>query len=44
MSWTFAEIETTNPAEHGVVVSTTPAPGTPVGQDAAIVVRFGRAP
>lgn len=44
MSWTFAEIETSNPAQHGVVVSTTPAPGTPVGQDAAIIVRFGRAP
>jgi penicillin-binding protein 1A len=44
LSWSFAEVETANPAQHGVVVSTTPAPGTPVGQDAAITVSFGRAP
>lgn len=44
ISWTFTEIVTSNPAQHGVVVSTTPAPGTPVGQNQTIEVKFGRAP
>lgn len=44
ISWTFDEVVTTNPAQHGVVVSTTPAAGTPVSDGQVIVVRFGRAP
>jgi membrane peptidoglycan carboxypeptidase len=44
VTWSFAEIATTNPAQHGVVVSTTPAGGAPVGQGEEIVIRFGRAP
>lgn len=44
ITWTFAEIVTTNPAQHGVVVSTSPGPGTPIGTGQEVIVRFGTAP
>ena len=44
ISWSFSQIVTSNPAQHGVVVATTPSPGTPVGQNQAIEVEIGRAP
>ena len=44
LSWSFDVVVTTNPAQNGVVVSTTPGPGTPVGQNDSIVVRLGTAP
>ena len=42
ITWSFAEIGTTNPAQHGIVVSTTPPPGTPVTAGREIIVRIGR--
>ena len=42
ITWSFAEIATTNPAQHGIVVSTTPPPGTPVTVGREIIVRIGR--
>jgi membrane peptidoglycan carboxypeptidase len=44
ISWSFDEVITTNPAQNGVVVSTSPPPGSPIGPNQAIVVRFGSAP
>ena len=44
LSWSFTEIVTSNPAQHGVVVATNPSPGQPVGQNQSIEVQFGRAP
>jgi len=44
ISWSFAQVVTTNPAQNGVVVSTTPPPGAPIGPNESIVVRFGSAP
>ncbi|MDJ0791031.1 MAG: transglycosylase domain-containing protein [Acidimicrobiia bacterium] len=41
-TWSFAEIATTNPAQEGVVVSTTPPPGTPIREGQQAIVRFGR--
>ncbi len=43
-SWVFDQVVTTNPAQHGLVVGTTPAPGTPIGPGQEVVVRFGTAP
>lgn len=44
ITWTFTDIVTTNPAQHGRVVTSTPGPGAPIGQNQAIEVRVGRAP
>ena len=44
ISWSFSEIVTSNPSQHGVVVATNPAPGQPIGQNQSIEVKFGRAP
>ncbi|HSJ71699.1 MAG TPA: hypothetical protein VLA29_08660, partial [Acidimicrobiia bacterium] len=44
VTWSFTDIVTTNPAQHGRVVTSTPAPGAPIGQNQAIEVRIGRAP
>ena len=44
ISWSFAEIVTTNPAQHGLVVTTNPLPGSPIGDNQSIVVTFGVAP
>ncbi|MGI9665488.1 MAG: transglycosylase domain-containing protein [Acidimicrobiia bacterium] len=44
VTWTFDEIITTNPAQHGVVVSTAPGAGTPIGTGQEILIRFGTAP
>lgn len=43
ITWSFIDIVTTNPAQHGRVVTSTPAPGSPIGQNQAIEVRIGRA-
>jgi hypothetical protein len=44
VTWSFVDIVTTNPAQHGRVVTSMPAPGAPIGQNQAIEVRIGRAP
>lgn len=44
ISWSFTDVTATNPAQNGVVVATTPAPGTPIGPNDAIIVRVGAAP
>ena len=44
VSWSFVEVATTNPAQYGVVVGSTPPAGTPIGPSESIVVRFGTAP
>lgn len=44
ISWSFSDVTATNPAQNGVVVATTPAPGTPIGPNDAIVVKVGAAP
>jgi beta-lactam-binding protein with PASTA domain len=43
-TWVFDQVVTTNPAQHGLVVGTTPSPGTPIGPGQEVVVRFGTAP
>jgi penicillin-binding protein 1A len=44
VSWSFAEIATTNPAQHGTVVGSNPPAGTPIGKSQAITVQIGKAP
>ncbi len=44
IDWTFAEVVTTNPSQHGRVVTTNPLPGSPIGNNQTIVVSFGVAP
>jgi beta-lactam-binding protein with PASTA domain len=44
VGWGLVEVVTSNPALHGIVVSTNPAPGSPVNDGDVIEVRIGRAP
>jgi len=44
LQWSQVEVVTSNPALHGIVVSTNPAPGSPVNDGDIIEVRLGRAP
>lgn len=44
VNWTLVEVETSNPSLHGIVVSTNPAPGSPVSDGQTIEVRVGKAP
>jgi len=44
IGWGVIEVVTSNPALHGIVVSTNPAPGSPVNDGDVIEVRIGRAP
>ena len=44
VGWGLVEVVTSNPALHGIVVSTNPAPGSPVNDGDIIEVRIGRAP
>lgn len=44
LNWTLIDVITSNPSLHGIVVSTNPAPGTPVSDGQVIEIRVGRAP
>jgi penicillin-binding protein 1A len=44
VGWGLVEVVTSNPALHGIVVSTNPAPGSPVDDGDIIEVRIGKAP
>lgn len=44
LTWSLVEVSTTNPTQHGTVVSTLPAVGTPVMSGQNIVVRIGKTP
>ncbi|MCZ7532512.1 MAG: transglycosylase domain-containing protein [Acidimicrobiia bacterium] len=44
LGWTLVEVETANAGLYGLVVSTNPAPGSPVAHGDIIEVRIGRAP
>lgn len=44
LTWSLTQIATSNPAQYGVVVTTTPQPGEPVSDGQNIVVKIGTAP
>ncbi len=44
ITWSLAEVITSNPTQHGVVVTTTPIPGSPITGGQNIVVKIGKSP
>ncbi len=44
ITWSLVEVITSNPTQHGVVVTTTPMPGGPVAGGQNIVVKIGKSP
>lgn len=44
ITWLLVEVVTSNPTQHGVVVTTTPMPGGPVTGGQNIVVKIGKSP
>lgn len=44
ITWSFVEVITSNPTQHGVVVATTPIPGGPVTGGQNIVAKIGKSP
>jgi penicillin-binding protein 1A len=44
LTWSLAEVSITDPALHGLVVTTTPAHGEPVVDGQNIVVKIGKSP
>jgi len=44
ITWNFVDITVSSPASYGLVVSTTPLPGAPVGPSDTIAVNIGIAP
>jgi penicillin-binding protein 1A len=44
ITWSLVEVITSNPTQHGVVVTTTPIPGGPITGGQSIVVKIGKSP
>jgi membrane peptidoglycan carboxypeptidase len=44
ITWSLVEVITSNPTQHGVVVTTTPIPGSPITGGQNIVVKIGKSP